>query len=75
MKRYLDSEGNSGVSAYEAGPDFILIRFKGGATYLYTAESAGAANIKRMKALASRGDGLAAFISRKVHDHYARKVA
>jgi hypothetical protein len=65
--------GDSGVTAYEIGDDWIRVRFSTGAVYLYTAASAGTANIERMKVLAARGDGLNAFINTTVRQAYARK--
>ena len=36
MERYKNIDGDSGVSEYEIGADFIRVRFSTGATYLYT---------------------------------------
>lgn len=63
MQVYTDVDGDSGVAEYETGGDFIRVKFKTGATYLYTYASAGSHNIERMKALAASGDGLNAFIN------------
>lgn len=65
--------GDSGVVAYEAGPDFIRVRFRNGDTYLYTCESAGAYNVDHMKELAAAGKGLSTFVSRTVNGMYAAK--
>ena len=35
MEIYCDTHGDSGVSAYEVGTDFIIVRFMKGDTYLY----------------------------------------
>jgi hypothetical protein len=74
MQPYLNHSGNSGVSAYENGCDSITLSFDGGGTYLYTVQSAGAENIRRMKNLAAVGEGLSAFVSRNVRGRYAAKV-
>ncbi len=74
MERYRNLGGDSGISAYEIGPDSITVQFKGGATYLYTNQSAGSANIDHMKQLARAGQGLNSFISRVVKKGYARKL-
>ena len=41
MKRYGNRHGNSGIAAYEEGPDFIRIKFMSGSVYLYTYNSDG----------------------------------
>jgi hypothetical protein len=74
MKIYKDIDGDSGVSAYEYGSDFISVQFSTGATYLYNYLSAGISNIEQMKKLADAGDGLNAFINTQVRKLYARKV-
>ena len=53
MERYRDIDGDSGVLAYETGPDFIRVQFKDNSVYLYTYTSAGSHNIERMKLLAA----------------------
>lgn len=73
MERYRNIDGDSGVSAYEIGVDFIRVQFSTGATYLYTYSSAVSENIEQMKILARKGDGLNSFISTTVRKLYARK--
>jgi hypothetical protein len=73
MRRYADLSGTSGVVAYEIGPDFIDVRFRGGDTYRYTHASAGAVHIEQMKKLAIAGRGLGTYISRHVREAYASK--
>lgn len=75
MKRYRDLHGDSGVVAYEAGADYIRVRFSHGATYLYDYASTGKFEVERMKALAQSGDGLATFISKFIKGNYARREA
>lgn len=65
MRPYANLSGNSGVTAYESGPDFIRVEFRSGETYLYTYDSAGPDNVEHMKDLADKGHGLAAFISQQ----------
>lgn len=62
MKAYMDTDGDSGISAYDYGDDWIKVLFKGGQTYEYQASKIGQANINTMKALADAGDGLNSFI-------------
>ena len=37
MEPYKNLSGNSGVVAYETGPDFIKVQFSDGGVYVYTA--------------------------------------
>ncbi|MBI1326213.1 MAG: hypothetical protein GC136_01055 [Alphaproteobacteria bacterium] len=73
MKQYLDSNGDSGVAAYDVGADFIHVRFKDGWIYEYTSSSVGAHSLDAMKSLARSGDGLNSFINKQVRKKYARK--
>jgi hypothetical protein len=74
MQRYKHHGSESGVVAYDSDAGRIIVQFRNGDRYLYTEDSAGAANIARMQALAEAGQGLAAFISQHVHDRYERKI-
>ncbi|MEQ8908157.1 MAG: hypothetical protein RIC95_03115 [Vicingaceae bacterium] len=75
MVRYRNLGGNSGVSAYEIGSDFIKVRFNDGGLYLYTNARTGVHNVERMKRLAQRGQGLNSLISRSIRKRYAAKLA
>ena len=74
MQRYGNQSRESGVVAYDIDAGQIIVQFRNGERYLYTEDSAGAANIARMQALAKAGRGLSSFISQHVHDRYARKI-
>jgi hypothetical protein len=74
MQRYQNRGGESGVVAYDIDAGQIVVEFRNGERYLYTEDSAGAANIARMQELARAGHGLSSFISQHVHDSYARKI-
>ena len=74
MKRYRNLDGHSGVTAYEYGDGFIRIRFVNGDIYEYTDEATGAEHVANMQKLALGGRGLATYVSRFVHDDYARKL-
>jgi hypothetical protein len=74
MQRYRNLGGESGVVAYDIDAGQIIVQFRNGERYLYTEDSAGAANVARMQALAKAGRGLSSFISQHVHDRYERKV-
>lgn len=75
MQRYRNLGGESGVVAYDIDAGQIIVQFRNGERYLYTEDSAGAANVARMQALAKAGRGLSSFISQHVHDRYERKVS
>ena len=74
MKTYRNLDGDSGVSAYEYGVDWIHVQFTTGAIYEYTYESAGSTNIESMKHLADSGRGLNAFINTTVKKLYSRRI-
>jgi hypothetical protein len=74
MQRYRNLDGDSGVRAYELGEDWIRIRFVGGETYEYTDAVTGAEHVQNMQTLAEAGEGLATYVSKFVHDAYARKL-
>lgn len=71
MKRYRNLSGNSGVVAYQLGPDSIDVKFQDGRIYLYTYASAGSVHVETMKRLAADGRGLCTYISRNVREAYA----
>lgn len=73
MQHYRNVGGESGVVAYESGPDFLRVLFSDGSVYLYTYDATGRENVERMKQLASSGGGLNSYINRVVRKAYARK--
>lgn len=74
MQRYRNLSGDSGIVAYDIDAGQIIVQFRNGERYLYTEDSAGAANIAAMQRLARSGRGLSGFISQHVRDAYARKI-
>ncbi len=73
MQRYRNLSGESGVVAYEAGDDFIRVRFAGGDIYRYDQTRPGARHVAQMKRLAQSGRGLSTYISQQVRAAYASK--
>ena len=73
MQRYTNRSGESGVLAYELGPDWIAVKFAEGAVYRYDAERPGRPVVAEMKRLAERGSGLSTYISRVVQGNFAKK--
>lgn len=74
MERYANRGGDSNVVAYEIEQNSIKVQFWDGSIYLYTSQSAGAANLEHMKQLAIAGQGLNSFIGRVVRKGYASKL-
>jgi hypothetical protein len=74
MERYKNRGGESGVVAYDIDAGQIVVEFRDGKRYLYTEDSAGAANVAKMQELAKAGHGLASFINQHVRDLYAKRI-
>lgn len=74
MTRYANRGGDSGIVAYHIEAGEIAVDFGDGWRYVYTASSAGAANVARMHTLARAGTGLNGFINGHVRDDFARKT-
>ena len=73
MMIYKNNNGNSNVSSYEIGDDFIEVLFNGTPKiYRYTYKSAGKSNIENMKDLAKNGSGLNSFINTNVKYLYEK---
>ena len=71
MERYRNSSGSSGVSAYEIGSDYILVKFSGTAkTYRYSYRKAGQNHVEKLKQLAKSGSGLNSYINIHVKNLY-----
>lgn len=70
MERYRNLSGVSGVSAYEIGSDYILVRFSTGAVYRYSYRKAGNSHVDEMKSLARKGLGLNSYINKYVKYSY-----
>lgn len=73
MRRYANLSGESGVVAYDERPGTIVVQFRGGETYEYTARSAGATVVADMQRLARAGQGLSTFIA-KHRPGFARRL-
>lgn len=68
MERYRNSGGDSGVSTYEIGSDYIIVKFSGTAkTYRYSyGGGTGQKHLENMKRLARSRSGLNSYINRYV---------
>jgi hypothetical protein len=74
LRLYSALGGDSGVTAYAVGPDFIVVEFKSRDAYRYDYSKPGRAKVEKMKRLARRGGGLATFINQHVREDYAEKL-
>lgn len=74
MTRYRNRGGDSNVSSYEIGKDYIDVVFNGGAAYRYSLALVGASNLQAMIKLAEAGEGLNSFINRNVKKLYEARL-
>lgn len=71
---YKNLSGDSKVVKFEVQKDAMTVRFADHSVYRYTNQSAGPANISKMKTLGMAGKGLGTFINANVKDRFQRKV-
>lgn len=74
LKRYKSRTGDSGVSRYAVGPDYIIVEFKFTDGYRYDYSAPGRQKVEAMKKLAEARGGLTTFINQEVKDDYAEKL-
>jgi hypothetical protein len=72
-ERYRNLKGDSGVTYYAIGPDFIAVQFQDPTVYIYDDSRPGHVHVEKMKALAVRGHGLGSYISQHVRKAFVRK--
>lgn len=70
MEKYANRHGDSGVSAYKIGSDYIRVRFFSGSIYQYSYRKAGHYHVESMKRLALSGSGLNSYINSYVKYKY-----
>lgn len=72
MEKYRNLGGDSGVSAYEIGSDYIVVQFSGTAKpYRYSyGGGAGQKHVETLKRLARSGSGLNGYINQYVKNMY-----
>jgi len=76
MEKYPNKSGDSGVTHYEIGGDYIAIRFKNKfETYIYSNSKIGKQHLAKMKKLAISGKGLSSYISQHpvVKNNYSKR--
>jgi hypothetical protein len=74
FERYQNLSGDSGVTRYTIGIDFIGVQFRDPVVYIYDNVGPGREHVERMKALARAGRALATYINLYVRKRYARIV-
>ena len=71
MEIYRNVGGDSGISAYEIGANYVSVKFNNtGKVYTYSYGRAGKSHVDQMKILAERGSGLNSYIMRNVKNLY-----
>lgn len=75
MAIYLNLNGDSGISEYDIGTDYIVIHFRNGRErhYRYDYASAGKTAVEQMKILAQRGCGLNSYVNTYIKQNFASK--
>lgn len=74
MTKYKNLGGKSTVAMYDIAKDGVTIRFTDHSVYIYSNQSAGPENVKKLKTLSVAGKGLGTFIEASLKDKFARKV-
>lgn len=76
MQRYRNLSGDSGVTHYAIGENFIEVKFTGKSTiYIYSNSVNGEHHVERMKSLAISGRGLCTYITqhKEVKNYYNKR--
>lgn len=73
-EKYQNLSGKSTVKAYKIVKDSVTIDFTSNEKYIYSNQSAGRLNVKKMKDLAIAGKGLGTFIDTNLKEGFARKI-
>ena len=74
LQPYPAHPSNSGVTAYAAGPGWIVLEFRDGRRYRYDARAPGLRHVMEMQRLAAAGKGLATYVNREVRGDYAARL-
>jgi len=70
-KRYRNRGGESGITRYAIGNDFIAVQFRDDTVYVYDYERPGRDHVEQMKARARAGHGLGTYITEHVRHAFA----
>jgi hypothetical protein len=74
MENYKNNNGDSGVSGYQIGSDYIWVEFSTGSIYEYDYSVTGSSHVETMKNLARSGSGLNGYINSYVKFKYSKKI-
>ena len=74
MPIYKNLGGDSGVSSYIYGENYIDVTFSTGAVYRYSYIRPGKDAVEHMKMLADRGEGLNEYIGRSIRNNFEVKL-
>jgi len=74
MTSYGNSNGNSGIVAFDILREAIVVEFRHGGKYLYDYDTTGREHVEEMKLLALEGRGLARYINKHVRNLFAEKL-
>lgn len=72
--RYGNLSGESGVTHFAIGTDFVAVQFETPTVYVYDYDRPGRITVEQMKSFALAGRGLGTYISRHVREAYARAL-
>ena len=72
-ERYRNLNGDSGVTYFAVGDDFLAVQFGDPTVYVYDYVQPGREHVEKMKELAVAGRGLGTYISKYVRKAFARK--
>ena len=72
--RYGNLSGDSGVTHYAIGADFVAVQFGTPTVYVYDYDQPGRITVEQMKSFALAGRGLGTYISQHVRKAYARTL-
>ncbi len=80
METYTNANGNSSITRYQTGSDYIIVEFAaskytGVMFYKYTYASAGSVSVENMKQLAKRGSGLGSYINTNKVPHASKSAS
>lgn len=73
MTPYANRGGDSSITAYDYGSDYILVEFKGANVYHYSLNDIGREHLNNMISRAKDGEGLGEYINRNRDVHAAGK--
>lgn len=73
MEQYKNLRGDSPIQAFEIEPTFIDVQFGNSAVYRYSHVTPGRDHVERMKSLARKGSGLAAYISTHIYGYEVKR--